>query len=185
MKAVVTKGLGALALVGAALGAAVALRDRPGGIGWFWGVAFGSVDQGPVAFSTLQRRKTPNDALVCPPWLCRTAVDVPSSLYALPADELRRRLVGVILAGGDSEQVATAAGDAGDRFVVRTRWMRFPDTVDVLVLPQGEGRSTLALYSRSLVGLGDMGVNRRRLEGWLSAPALKEAERGPSRAPAG
>ena len=53
-----------------------------------------------------------------------------------------------------------------------------------MVLPQGAGQSTLALYSRSLVGRSDMGVNKRRLQGWLSAPTLKEAEQGPASTPA-
>jgi uncharacterized protein (DUF1499 family) len=37
------------------------------------------------------------------------------------------------------------------------------------------GRSTLALYSRSQLGHGDMGVNRARIERWLA----KLAEQAP------
>jgi uncharacterized protein (DUF1499 family) len=45
--------------------------------------------------------------------------------------------------------------------------MRFPDTVDALVVGRGEGRSTVALYSRSQVGYSDLGVNRARIARWL------------------
>jgi uncharacterized protein (DUF1499 family) len=37
------------------------------------------------------------------------------------------------------------------------------------VLPAGAGRSTLAIYSRSLVGRKDFGVNRARIQRWLAA----------------
>ena len=47
--------------------------------------------------------------------------------------------------------------------------MRFPDTVDVEVFPAGENQSTLAIYSRSLIGRKDFGVNRARITRWLAA----------------
>jgi uncharacterized protein (DUF1499 family) len=46
--------------------------------------------------------------------------------------------------------------------------MRFPDTVDIEVLPVGDNQSTLAIYSRSLIGRSDLGVNRARVERWLA-----------------
>lgn len=169
----------ALACVAAAvvLAAMVARRDRPGGIGQVWSL-FGHADQGPADFRTLRRRSRPNDALVCPSWLCTAVPDVAAPLYALAPDALRARLASVILGNPDAEQVAEASGDHGDRFVIRTRWMRFPDTVDVLVVPQPEGRSTLAIYSRSLVGLGDGGTNLGRIRRWLADPVLRDAVRG-------
>lgn len=169
----------ALACVAAAVvvAAMVARRDRPGGIGQVWAL-FGAADQGPVAFRTLHRRSWPNDALVCPSWLCTAVPDVAASLYALPSDALRARLASLILGNPDAVQVAEADGEHGDRFVIRTRWLRFPDTVDVLVLPQPEGRSTLAIYSRSLVGIGDGGTNRGRIRRWLADPVLRDAVRG-------
>jgi uncharacterized protein (DUF1499 family) len=36
------------------------------------------------------------------------------------------------------------------------------------VFPAGEG-STLAIYSRSLIGRSDLGVNRARVTRWLAA----------------
>jgi uncharacterized protein (DUF1499 family) len=34
-----------------------------------------------------------------------------------------------------------------------------------------DGQATLAIYSRSLIGHGDFGVNRARIERWLAALA--------------
>ena len=45
--------------------------------------------------------------------------------------------------------------------------MRYPDTIDIEVFA-AEG-ATLAIYSRSLVGSGDFGVNLARIERWLAA----------------
>jgi len=53
--------------------------------------------------------------------------------------------------------------------VQHTRLMRFPDTIDLEVFPAGEGQSTLAIYSRSLIGRKDFGVNRARITRWLAA----------------
>jgi hypothetical protein len=170
------------ALVALAAGGMVALRDRPGGIGWFWGL-LGHADQGSVDFATLERRRWPNDALVCPSWLCEATPDIASPLYALPAEELRSRVITAILRDGNATQVADGAVGRSDRFVVRTPVLRFPDTVDLLVLGMGPDRSTLAIYSRSLLGRGDFGTNLARLRLWLSDPALRNAARGTAAVP--
>ena len=66
-----------------------------------------------------------------------------------------------------------------DRYVQRTRVLKFPDTIVVhyVDLEVGE-RSTLAIYSRSPLGYSDLGANRARIARWLGkleklAPALK------------
>jgi uncharacterized protein (DUF1499 family) len=43
----------------------------------------------------------------------------------------------------------------------------FPDTIVVRFLDLPDGRSTLAIYSRSRFGESDFGVNHARLERWL------------------
>jgi len=55
------------------------------------------------------------------------------------------------------------------RFVQYSATFYFPDVIDAVAVPVGTNASTLALYSRSLVGYGDGGVNRVRLERWLAA----------------
>jgi uncharacterized protein (DUF1499 family) len=46
--------------------------------------------------------------------------------------------------------------------------MGFPDTISALFRSEEEGRSTLAVYSRSQYGYWDFGVNRRRVLTWLA-----------------
>lgn len=50
----------------------------------------------------------------------------------------------------------------------RTPLLGFPDTIDVLYVDLPDGRSSLALYSRSKLGYRDLGANRARLERWLA-----------------
>ncbi|WP_293858852.1 DUF1499 domain-containing protein [uncultured Alsobacter sp.] len=159
--------LGALLAV---VAISIALRDKPFGIERVWTLAFGPPDLGPVDFSRLVRRTTPNDALICPPGLCGGArSDLPSPVFALSAPDLREKIRAVALAEPGAVQVAEAVSGRGDRYVVRTPLMRYPDTVDVLVLPQPEGKSTVALYSRSQIGRSDLGANLARLKRWLAA----------------
>jgi len=66
-----------------------------------------------------------------------------------------------------------------DRFLVRTRLMRYPDTVVVEVIEQGPNLSTLALYSRSQIGRSDFGVNRRRIERWVERIGAHAAREPP------
>jgi uncharacterized protein (DUF1499 family) len=54
-------------------------------------------------------------------------------------------------------------------FVARSAWLNFPDLIVAQVTAAGSDASTLALYSRSVYGYGDFGVNRARLITWLAA----------------
>jgi uncharacterized protein (DUF1499 family) len=126
---------------------------------------FGPADLGPVAFESLQRRATPNDALACPPGVCQASSDVTPPLFAVSADRLREAFAQVIATEPDVVQVEKGAAE--ERYIQRTRWLRFPDTIAVRYIPRGESQSTIALYSRSQLGEGDFGVNRARVERWL------------------
>ena len=63
-----------------------------------------------------------------------------------------------------------AADDAAltERFVQRSAWLGFPDTIVVRYLEQPGERSTLAIYSRSQLGRSDLGANRERITRWLT-----------------
>ena len=54
------------------------------------------------------------------------------------------------------------------RFVQRTPYLEFPDTISVLFVPVSAGKSTLAIFSRSQVGHSDLGANQKRVKHWLN-----------------
>lgn len=177
-------GIGAAVAV-VLLGAAALLfwhGDEPGGIDALWAALAGPADERAFGFETAVRRESPNDALACPAGLCAGAkVDLVAPVFAVPAERLRAIVAEVATAEPGTALIPTDA-ESHDRYLVRTRILRFPDLVDVRIIPRGENESTLALYSRSRIGHWDFGVNRARLERWLGrigevaaeAPAVTE-----------
>ena len=53
-------------------------------------------------------------------------------------------------------------------FVQYTRFFRFPDEITVEFVPVDSSHSTINVFSRSLVGEYDFGVNKKRIQRWLS-----------------
>jgi hypothetical protein len=154
-----------LAMLGA--GAVVSVVGRERSIE----ALFGPPDLGPASFETLRRRPSGNDALACPPGLCNAPADVVPPVFNVPARELRLAF-GRMVQGEALVQLADADDLVpSERYVQRTPLLRFPDTIDVRFIDLPDGRSTLALYSRSQIGSSDMGVNRARIERWLAALA--------------
>ncbi len=101
-------------------------------------------------------------------------------VFAVSSPELQKAFAKVIASEPRVEQVASDDGGLTQRYVQRTKIMRFPDTIVVRFIDLGEGRSTIALYSRSQLGESDFGVNHARVERWLEklskeAPAVKTA----------
>ena len=66
-------------------------------------------------------------------------------------EELLARVKMIALAEPNTRELPGAPHN-GARFLQHTRLMRYPDTIDVEVFSAGETRSTLAIYSRSLIG---------------------------------
>jgi uncharacterized protein (DUF1499 family) len=133
----------------------------------FWRL-FGEPDLGPVSFEQLERRPTPNDSLACPSDLCKARIDIATRLYPVTARELRLEFANVI---ASEPRVSVAEADEAaltDRYIQRTEHLGFPDTIVVRFLDRPDGRSTIALYSRSQLGKSDFGVNRARIERWLN-----------------
>lgn len=73
-------------------------------------------------------------------------------------------LHGIILATPRTELLAGGPDEGRATYVTRSRWMGFPDYTTV----QAEG-ADLELFARLRFGQSDMGVNRERVEQWLSA----------------
>ena len=149
------------------------LEKRPG-YGAYYGLAklMGSpLDIGPVNWARLTRHATPNDALVCPAGHSPSAEpDAEPKIYSVAPGELLARLKRTALAEPDTSELYCGPDcDHRARILQHTRLMRFPDTIDIAVLAVADNQSTLAIYSRSLIGRGDLGVNRARIERWLAA----------------
>jgi len=128
----------------------------------FWRFA-GEPDLGPVVFETLQRRTSPNDALACPPGFCKALIDIASPVCGLPARDLRAAFAKVIATEPRVAKVDSNDATLTDRYIFRSPTMGYPDTVVVRFIDQPDGRSTLAMYSRSQLGQSDLGANKARI----------------------
>jgi uncharacterized protein (DUF1499 family) len=127
-------------------------------------------------FATLKRPGTPNTYLIAPEGLCRQAkIDAVAPVFDVPAVRLRQELLSIVIAEPRSSHTLADEQALYDDFVVRSAVFRFPDLISVKFLDAKGGKSTLVLYSRSVYGRWDLGVNRMRAQGWLKqlAAAVK------------
>ena len=133
-----------------------------------WKLLAGPADQGAVDLATLTRRSTRNDALLCRDNFCPAAIaGLPGSIYKVGAADLAAVLDAGLAAEEHLDRVDDGADPLYRRYVQRSAGLRFPDTVDVRVFPLSEDRSYMAIYSRSQLGYGDFGVNRKRIQRWI------------------
>jgi uncharacterized protein (DUF1499 family) len=121
-------------------------------------------------FATLERPLSPNTYLVCTPALCRAArADEDAPVFNAPPAGVRAALAEIV---PDIAFVESPAGLRGS-YVAVTRVLRFRDDVDVLLAPTEDGRTQVAIYSRSRLGYSDMGANRKRVKALLAALRAK------------
>ena len=118
----------------------------------------------PMDMSALVRPGTSNTALAAPAGF-RPEPDIVTRRYGVPPRQLYDAVRRVALA-----QPRTYAHVAYDdrlqaHFVARSAVFNFPDLIAVQVTPD----SGLILWSRSVYGESDLGVNRKRLQAWLAA----------------
>ena len=133
-----------------------------------WAALLGPGDRRAVAFETLEPPNRPNHYLLCPHDLCRWA-DAESPVFAVAVAEQRRAWDRLL----DREGVRRLRDEDGQIDVeMRTRWLRFPDLVTIRPVPVGAGGSAVAIYSRSLYGHSDFGVNAACVRSWLGALAM-------------
>lgn len=152
-----------LVLAGIAI-AAIALIWEGGTLENLWKIK----DVPIVDFASLRRAPTPNQYLLCPPGMCAAETDGAAPIFDLPAAQLQGKWELMI---AEEPRVQEARRDLTlmqVTYVQRSRLLRFPDLITVRFVPVDDTHATLAIYSRSIYGQGDMGVNRARVEEWLA-----------------
>ena len=121
-----------------------------------------------IDFATLQRGPAPNQYLLCPAAMCVTQTDGAAPVYDVPVSKLQVVWDQMIAEQPRVELQRRDITNMQIDYVQRSRLLRFPDLITVLFVPVDDTHSTLAIYSRSVYGKGDLGVNRARVEEWLA-----------------
>jgi uncharacterized protein (DUF1499 family) len=116
----------------------------------------------------IERPATPNTFLAGPAGM-QPKPDLTTEERKLPAAVLYEKARD-LFAGQPRTYTAAAFPDRLQvHFVVRSALLNFPDLVAVQVNAEGADRSTLAIWSRSVYGRSDFGVNRERTTAWLAS----------------
>lgn len=130
----------------------------------FWERLAGPPDMGPTNFARLTKSPKPNQYLICPPSVCTLeTTDDKAKNYPVDAVTLKQQFIATV---GTEHIEIVENSDNVLRFIVRTPFFEFPDTVSIAFFPTDNG-STFALYSRSQLGYFDLDTNRVRAQKWL------------------
>ena len=120
----------------------------------------------------IARPSSPNTALAAPAGFAPLP-DIVTPPYAVPPDALFALIQAVAASEPRTFQAALYATQHQAHYVARSAVFNFPDLIMVQVQAGSPGGSVLIVYSRSVYGQSDLGVNRKRVEAWLAALQAK------------
>ena len=110
---------------------------------------------------------SPNDYRVAPPEMTKQPVDTPAPVYDEKALILAQAWDDFVLSQNDTVRIAGLPSELMMTYVQRTPRLKVPDYITVKFIELEEMRTTVAIYSRSRYGYGDLGVNKARIDSWL------------------
>ena len=121
-----------------------------------------------VDFAELKLTDKPNQFLMCPPGFCGANPNADSSVFDVSVEQLRERWREVVTVQPRVKLLAEDEEGQQSDYVQRSARFRFPDIITVRFISVSSSQSMLAIYSRSVYGGRDFGVNRERIDAWLT-----------------
>ena len=122
-----------------------------------------------VNFAELRLTDKPNQFLMCPPGFCGANPHAGSPVLDVSVERLRQRWRAVLAVQLRVELLAKDEEGQQFDYVQRSARFRFPDLITVRFISVSSSQSTLAIYSRSVYGKNDFGVNHKRIGAWLKS----------------
>jgi uncharacterized protein (DUF1499 family) len=126
----------------------------------------------PMDTAQIVHPASPNTALAAPEGF-NPPPDIVTPSYAVQADRLFAQIQAVAVEQPRTYKAASYADRLQAHYVVRSALLNFPDLIMVQVTKADANSSTLIVYSRSVYGHSDFGVNRQRVASWLAALQIK------------
>jgi len=115
-------------------------------------------------------RTTPNTFYVGPSAFSTQESRIPAPIYEASPEVLAEAFDVFVMGQPKVERIAGSVEQAHLSYVQRSETIGVPDVITVKFLPiEGTENSTVAIYSRSRFGYGDLGVNEARVTAWLNA----------------
>ncbi len=122
----------------------------------------------PLDLARIERPSSANEVLAASE-ASGARPDIVTPDYPVPAARLFAAINHVAATWPRTYALARDEPGLQSSWVVRSAVFNFPDIVSVRVAPHGDAASTLAIYSHSVYGRSDLGVNRERVRAWLAA----------------
>jgi len=121
-----------------------------------------------VSFEELEVDQSQDYYVICPEYLCplNPSYGV-SPRYKASATQIRTHLLSFV---DNRPSINLKNIDMGLQqfdFTQSIPNSTFPDIITVRIIPNEDGTSSLAIYSRSVIGEGEIGSNKRRVENWM------------------
>lgn len=117
-----------------------------------------------INFDHLQLPSKPHYCLACQNCSGKRQINTPT--YSLSAQNLQSIWQQVVLSKPRA-QIVLAQGYK-QRYIQRSALWHFPDIIDVNFVPIDSGHTQIKIFSRSVYGYYDFGVNCRRVKRWLN-----------------
>lgn len=121
-----------------------------------------------VSFDTLNVNNDRDYYLICPEHLCIEGVsNGVSPRYKASSSEMRTRLLSFV---DNRPNITLKNIDLNIQqfdFTENVPESSFPDIITIRIVTNGDETTSLAIYSRSVIGDGKAGNNKNRVENWL------------------
>lgn len=127
-----------------------------------------------INFTSLTPPDKPNYYLVCPRDYCHAKANAFSPVFDVNESQLTKVVFAVISKQPRTKQISYDVQKKQITYVQRSLIFRFPDYITIQFIGLENNKSTLAIYSRSKYGYSDFGVNRKRVNHWLSLINAKQ-----------
>jgi uncharacterized protein (DUF1499 family) len=127
-------------------------------------------------FTVVRTPSRPNAWLVAPPATIDGEASEPAPVLPMAAPAAAAAWLAIIESEPRTGVIAISPDGLRIEAEQRSAGFGFVDRISAWFIPMGNGRSTLAVYSRAQTGYWDLGVNKRRVRDWLQRLAAEAAD---------